>query len=89
MFHSSLHPLCLVGAQEMFAEYVGKPMNTRSEWKGTKLRFPFTLERKGQAPFQSCLKVLFFSLNGKVGVGVLALFILFANTDSTPGVPFG
>lgn len=73
----------------MFAESVGKPMNTRSEWKGQamKRRFPFTLKKKAQAPFQSCLQVLFFSLNGKVRVAVLDLVILFANTDRIPGVP--
>ena len=54
-----------------------------------KLRFPFTLKRKAQAPFQSCLQVLFFSLNEKVRVAVLDLFILFANTDSILGVPSG
>lgn len=52
-----------------------------------KRRFPFTLKKKAQAPFQSCLQVLFFSLNGKVRVAVLDLVILFANTDRIPGVP--
>lgn len=45
----------------------------------------FTLKKKAQAPFQSCLQVLFFSLNGKVRVAVLDLVILFANTDRIPG----
>ena len=52
---------------------------------GGQLQFPFTL--KGQDPSQSCLQALFFSLNGKVMVGVLDLFIPFANTDNIPGVP--